>query len=373
MAIREHGQRRASLAIGLMLAFTAFTTATAAVDDTPPQRASDVGKTIVLDVPSIVEAVDSSVVSVDASGPDGRARGTGIIVDKRGLIITNFHVISLGDDLSSVRDEEKPIQLASAINVVLPDGRSVPASVKGYDRATDIALLSITVDQPLAEARLGDSDSLRVGEWVVAIGNPFGLEHTVTLGIISGKGRVGFGGQFDDFLQTDAAINPGNSGGPLVNARGEVIGIATLVLDPKNASGLSFAIPANLVRDIIPELATKGRVLRGFIGVQSADTNPRVRHALNLPAERSGILVERVERGTPAARAGLRQGDFIVLIDKTPVVNKGQFNRLIARKSPGTKVEITFVRGGKEYSIEAEVATETRTPRLATEEPEQAN
>ena len=340
-------------------------------------RPADVGRVVVLDVPAIVDAAGTSVVSIEIGDVLGQARGTGIIVDASGLIITNFHVISVGDESPGV-SRTGPARIAGSINVVLPDGRSVQASVKGYDQATDIALLSIDPGgQPLTAAKLGDSDALRVGEWVVAIGNPFGLEHTVTLGIISGKGRVGFGGQFDDYLQTDAAINPGNSGGPLVNSRGEVVGVATLVLDPERAAGLSFAIPSNLVRDIIPELASRGRVVRGFLGLQSSDTNASSRHRLNLPADRTGIVVARVERGTPAARAGLRQGDFIVRLDGAPVVNRGQFNRLIARKSPGTKVEITFLRAGKEYTIQAEVAAEAgarpATPATPAAQPDSAN
>jgi serine protease Do len=325
---------------------------------------------MVLDVPSIVEAVDNAVVSVDVAGANGeRARGSGIIIDKAGLIVTNFHVISLGEE--GFPDPARPLgpaKLATAINVFLPDGRSLIASVKGYDRATDVALLSVSPgDQPLPEARLGDSDALKVGEWVVAIGNPLGLDHTVTLGIISGKGRVGFGGQFDDFLQTDAAINPGNSGGPLVNSRGQVVGINTLVIEPNKASGLSFAIPINLVREIVPDLASRGRVTRGYLGIESFDTNAQIRNRLSLPSERSGIVISRVERGTPAARAGLRQGDFITALDKLPVVNKGQFNRIVSRKTPGTKVDITFLRDGKEFTVSAEVAAEAETPSTPAE------
>jgi serine protease Do len=359
MRIRERQLLFAGAALALVCAAPGPAAASQDLPAATPQRAADVGRVTVLDVPSIVDAVDGTVVSIDVADATGRARGTGIVIDRAGLIVTNFHVISIGDEVPGDSDLDRPVRIASDINVVLPDGRSVPASVKGYDRATDIAVLSVSVTEPLAVAKLGDSDGLRVGEWVIAIGNPFGLEHTVTLGIISGKGRVGFGGQFDDYLQTDAAINPGNSGGPLVNSRGEVVGVTTLVLDPEKAAGLSFAIPINLVRDIVPELASKGRVVRGFIGIELADTNARVRHQLNLPSDRTGILVERVERGTPAARAGLRRGDFIYQLDRTPVVNKGQFNRTIARKTPGTKVEIGFIRDGKEYSIEAEVAVET--------------
>lgn len=323
-------------------------------------RQADVGKVIVLDVPSIVEEVDNSVVSIEVAGGDERGRASGIIIDKSGLIVTNFHVIALGEEqlLNSLRPTGQP-RLATSINVVLPDGRTLLASVKGYDRLTDLALLSVSAGDPLPEVKLGNSDTLKVGEWVVAIGNPLGLEHTVTLGIVSGKSRTGFGGQFDDFIQTDAAINPGNSGGPLVNARGEVVGINTLTTDPDKATGLSFAIPIDMVREIVPQLASVGRVTRGSLGVELFDANAQVRHRLNLPAERTGVVIERVERGTPGAKAGLRQGDFIFKLDQKPVVNTGQFNRIISRKVPGSKVAITFIRDGKEYSIEAEIGAAT--------------
>jgi serine protease Do len=318
--------------------------------------------TIVLDVPAIVDMVDNAVVSVEASGTSERSRGSGIIVDQAGLIVTNFHVISADEE--GFPDPARPVgapRLAASISVSLPDGRTMLASVKGFDRATDLAVLSIAVgEQPLPVAKLGDSDALRVGEWVVAIGNPLGFDHTVTLGIVSGKGRVGFGGQFDDFIQTDAAINPGNSGGPLVNARGEVVGINTLIID--KGKGLSFAIPVNIVRDVVPQLASRGRVVRGSIGVDLLDTSAQLRQRLSLPPERPGILVGKVERGTPAARAGLRQGDFITTLDKAPVLNRGQFNRAISVKAPGTTVEITFLRDGKEFSVKAEVVADESAP-----------
>jgi serine protease Do len=357
-----------ALALGLS-ASTAL--AQAPAPQPAAQRASDVGRTLVLDVPAIVEQVDNAVVSIDVAGDDERGRASGIVIDKAGLIVTNFHVIALGEEelIGSLRSTGPP-KLATSISVILPDGRSLLASVKGFDRATDLALLSVNPgDQPLPEAKFGDSDALRVGEWVVAIGNPLGLEHTVTLGIISGKGRAGFGGQFDDFLQTDAAINPGNSGGPLVNARGEVIGINTLIIQPDKATGLSFAIPINLVRDIVPQLASRGRVTRGMLGIESFDASAQVRHQLNLPPERTGILVDKVERGTPAARAGIRKGDFIFMLDRSPVVNTGQFNRTISRKPPGTKVELTFMRDGKEYSIQAEIAAGLDVPEVPKASP----
>ena len=345
-----------ALALGISLSFSLNGVAAA-------RQSPTTGPVVVLDVPKIVEAVDSAVVSIDVASDVERGRGSGIIIDKSGLIVTNFHVIAPGEEntLDFSRADAGPPKLATSITVYLPDGRSLLASVKGFDRATDIAVISVDPGAtPLPEIKWGNSDDLKVGEWVIAIGNPLGLDHTVTLGIISGKGRVGFGGQFDDFLQTDAAINPGNSGGPLVNARGEVVGINTLILE--KWSGLSFAIPANIVREIVPDLTTKGRVTRGSLGIDSFDTSAPLRKRLNLPPDRAGIVVNKVERGTPAAKAGIRQGDFIVAVDQTPVLNKAQFNRIVTRKAPGSKVGITFMRDGKEYSITAEVGSAEATP-----------
>lgn len=360
MANRRSGSLRWTL--GLTLVFAA-TMSPSMRDVALARQATPDGPMLVLDVPKIVQAVDSSVVSIDVASDAERGRGSGIIIDKAGLIVTNFHVIAPGEEntLELSRTDAGQPKLATSITVYLPDGRSLLASVKGFDRATDIAVISVDPGTtPLPEAKWGNSDDLKVGEWVIAIGNPLGLDHTVTLGIISGKGRVGFGGQFDDFLQTDAAINPGNSGGPLVNARGEVVGINTLILE--KWSGLSFAIPANIVREIVPDLTTKGRVTRGSLGIDSFDTSAPMRKRLNLPVDRAGIVVNKVERGTPAAKAGIRQGDFIVSVDQTPVANKAQFNRIVTRKAPGSKVVITFVRDGKEYNITAEVGSAEGMP-----------
>lgn len=352
----KHGRAAIAVAAAVLIAVALTTGARAS------QTSSD-GPVLVLDVPKIVQSVDKSVVSIDVASDAERGRGSGIIIDRNGLIVTNFHVIAPGEEntLELSRTDAGPPKLATSITVFLPDGRSLLASVKGFDRATDIAVLSVDPGTtPLPEAKWGNSDDLKVGEWVIAIGNPLGLDHTVTLGIISGKGRVGFGGQFDDFLQTDAAINPGNSGGPLVNARGEVVGINTLILE--KWSGLSFAIPANIVREIVPDLTTKGRVTRGSLGIDSFDTNAPMRKRMNLPPDRSGIVVNKVERGTPAAKAGIRQGDFVVAVDQTPVANKAQFNRIVTRKAPGSRVEITFIRDGKEYTITAEVGSAEGLP-----------
>jgi serine protease Do len=354
-----HG--RAGVALALVMTVAAGTAAAAQAPGRDRRLPTDAPLTV-LDVPAAIDAVDNAVVSIDAANDAERSRGSGIIIDKSGLIVTNYHVISADEEaFPDPAKPQGPPRLATSITVNLPDGRTMLASVRGFDRATDLALLSVPVGAtPFPEAKLGDSDALRVGEWVIAIGNPLGLDHTVTLGIVSGKGRVGFGGQFDDFIQTDAAINPGNSGGPLVNARGEVVGINTLIID--RGTGLSFAIPINIVREIVPQLVARGRVARGYLGVELIDTNPQFRQLRSLPPDKTGILVGKVERGTPAARAGLRRDDFIIALDRSPVINKGQFNRIISSKAPGTQVEITFLRDGREFSVKAEVAAEAESP-----------
>lgn len=316
---------------------------------------------VMLDIPAIAERVNQVVVNVRSNYEGGENIGSGFIVDQRGLIVTNFHLISSSDTRRTQRGAAAAAapKLATNVAVILHDGRQFPASVKGYDEATDIALLEIIPSgPPLPVAELGDSDALKVGEWVIAIGNPLGLDHTVTLGIVSAKGRTGFGGQFDDFLQTDAAINPGNSGGPLVNTLGKIVGINTLVLE--RTQGLSFSIPINAMKAILPQLIERGRVARGFLGVETRDLNTDLRGLLKLPATSRGVLVIRAERGTPAARAGLRRDDLITSVDREPITSYVQFNRLIASKSPGTKISIQILRDGREYTLSAEIAEEEK-------------
>lgn len=325
------------------------------------QQSEQKPKTVLLDITEIAERVNEIVVNVRSNSEGGESLGSGFIIDKRGLIVTNFHLISnTPPRRPSAQAEQNPAtKLATNVSVTLNDGRQFPASVKGYDEATDIALLEIVTDgKPLPVAELGDSDSLKVGEWVIAVGNPLGLDHTVTLGIVSAKGRTGFGGQFDDFLQTDAAINPGNSGGPLVNAHGKIVGINTLVLE--RTQGLSFSIPINTLKSILPQLIERGRVARGFLGVETFDLNPGARSALKLTPDQKGIVVQRAERGTPAARAGLRKDDVITTVDREAITSYVQFNRIIASKAPGMKVSIQIMRDGKPYTISAEIGEEAK-------------
>lgn len=313
------------------------------------------------DVPEIAERVNDVVVNVRSVSPLGESLGSGFVIDAKGLIVTNFHLIAGGErgrGAAQKATEGQP-KLADRVWVTLNDGRQFQASVKGYDEATDIALLQIVpTGAALPVAELGDSDAIRVGEWVIAVGNPLGLDHTVTLGILSAKGRTDFGGQFDDYLQTDAAINPGNSGGPLVNAQGKVIGINTLVLE--RTQGLSFSIPINAVKSILPQLLERGQVRRGFLGIETRDLSADLRGSLKLPAETRGVVVVRAERGTPAARAGVRQSDVITAVDGKPVTSFVQFNRLVASKTPGEKVSIQILRDSKEYTLTIEVGEETK-------------
>jgi serine protease Do len=318
---------------------------------------------VVLDVPAIADKVNPVVVNIRSAGDGGESLGSGFIVDNKGLIVTNFHLISnTGPHRGPAALGQQPAKqakLADRIWVTTSDGQQFPASVKGYDEATDIALLQVVPGaKPLPVAELGDSDALRVGEWAIAIGNPLGLDHTVTLGIVSAKGRSELGGQFDEYLQTDAAINPGNSGGPLVNAQGKVIGINTLILE--RTQGLSFSIPINTVKSILPQLVSYGRVRRGFLGVELRDLDPDIRGALGLQPDAQGIAVSRVERGTPAAAAGLRLNDLIVSLNGQPMNSRAQFNRIVASKLPGDKMAIEIKRDGRSYTLEAVVGEETR-------------
>jgi len=320
-------------------------------------------KTVLLDVPAIAERANEVVVNIRSRSEEGENLGSGFIIDQRGLIATNFHLINASESRRTQTQRNSEIKtqpkIVTNVTVTLHDGRQFPASIKGWDEATDIALLEIKPTGPaLPVAELGDSDKLRVGEWVVAIGNPLGLDHTVTLGIVSAKGRTGFGGQFDDFLQTDAAINPGNSGGPLVNAEGRIIGINTLVLE--RTQGLSFSIPINTLKAILPQLIERGRVTRGYLGIETRDIDPDVRGVYKLPDNSHGVLVVRAERGTPAARAGLRKDDVITAVDDQPITSYVQFNRIIASKSPGAKVAIKILRDGREYSLTAEIGEEAK-------------
>lgn len=292
------------------------------------------------DVAGLAERVRASVVnitSVRSSGPfgDGNALGTGFVVDARGLIVTNAHVI----------------EDASELRVRFADGADRDAKVKGRDAALDLAVLEVSVDKPLPAVTLGSSDALRVGEPVIAIGNPFGLDHTVTMGIVSAKGRAIGAGPYDDFLQTDASINPGNSGGPLFDARGRVVGINTAI-NPAG-QGIGFAIPVDVLKDVLPQLVEKGRVTRGRLGVAIQSLDATLAKALGLDSPK-GALVTSLEPDGPAARAGIKTGDVILRVDDRDVTSGADLPRLVAHHAPGTVVPLR-VRHGK--SVETLRAT----------------
>lgn len=297
---------------------------------------------MVLNVADIVEKINPSVVNVQAPSSDGVSLGSGFFVDESGLVITNFHVI------------REAVKGGGDIMVLTTDSSRYGASVKGYDEATDIALLEIKVtDKKPLVARLGDSDKIRVGEWAIAVGSPYGLDHSVTLGIISAKSRGGLDGEYDDYLQTDAAINLGNSGGPLINTNGEVIGINTLII--AKGQGLGFAIPVNILKEIMPQLRDYGRVRRSYLAIDITDISLGAIRGLDLPSGLKGVVITKVERETSAARAGLRRDDVILSINKTEISSVGQFNRFISRLIPGTQAEIRILREKKEFIVKAEL------------------
>jgi len=260
-----------------------------------------------------------------------KSLGSGFIIDKEGYILTNNHVI----------------EKAEEIKVKLSDKKTYDAQVVGRDPKTDLALIKIDADEDLPVARLGDSDKLEVGEWVIAIGNPFGLEHTVTAGIISAKGRVIGAGPYDDFLQTDASINPGNSGGPLFNLKGEVVGINTAIV--AGGQGIGFAIPINMAKRLLPQLK-RGRVVYGYLGVYIQDLTPELARSFGLK-EAKGVLISEVIPDSPAEKGGLRKGDVVLKYNGQEVENTYQFRKMVGRTPVGKKVKIQVLRKGREKSL----------------------
>lgn len=258
------------------------------------------------------------------------ALGTGFIISTDGYIVTNNHVVDGADE----------------VIVKLRDGTEHEAKIVGTDPKLDLALLKIK-GKNLKAVKMGDSDKLRVGDWVVAIGNPFGLEQTVTAGIVSAKGRVIGAGPYDNFIQTDAAINPGNSGGPLFNAHGEVVGINTAIFSRSGGNnGIGFAIPVNLAKSIIDELKETGHVRRARLGVYIADIDKETMQALKLK-NRHGALVPQVEAGSAADKAGIRAGDVIIAIDGEAIKHAHDLPIKVARHTPGDKVRLKIIRDGK--------------------------
>ena len=266
-----------------------------------------------------------------------RGSGTGFLIDEDGHILTNHHVIDGAD----------------RITVKLTDGRNLRAEVVGSDPETDIALIKVASDRDFPHAVLGDSNDLRVGEWVCAIGNPLAYEHTVTVGVVSFIGRKLFDMSLDNYIQTDAAINFGNSGGPLINARGDVIGINAAV--SRQASSIGFAIPINQAKLILPQLKERGHVQRGYIGVALRDVDPDLRVPLRLP-QTTGALVQDVTTGSPAERAGLKPYDLIVAVDDMEVVTNDMLIREISARAPGSTARLEVIRDGRGREVLVKLA-----------------
>jgi serine protease Do len=263
--------------------------------------------------------------------------GTGFVISDDGLIVTNNHVVDGVDK----------------IEVVFSDGTRSPAEIVGTDPKTDIALIRATAKRKYVPLSLGNSDSLLPGDWVIAVGNPFGLDHTVTAGIVSATGRDIGQGPYDDFIQTDAAINPGNSGGPLLNLAGQVVGINTAINPQANTIG--FAVPINMAKEILPQLEKNGQVVRGWLGVAVQPVTPELADAMDLHTE-EGALVSQVMDGSPAADAGLERGDVIVRFGSHEIHTMRELPRAVAETPVGTKVEVELVRGGDHKTKTVKIA-----------------
>ena len=261
--------------------------------------------------------------------------GSGVIIDKEGYVLTNHHVVAN----------------ASEVKVKLSDTRSFTAELVGSDPRTDVALVRIH-GANLPSAPMGDSDALEVGDWVLAIGNPFGLEETVTAGIVSAKERVIGAGPFDNFIQTDASVNPGNSGGPLVDLEGKVVGLNTAIYSRSGGSiGIGFAIPINLARQVVDQLRHNRRVVRGWLGVAMQDVTPELARHFGLPTE-EGALVSDLYRGGPAHKAGVRRGDVVVRFDGKQVKNSRELARWAAETPLGNSVSMEVVREGQHKTLQ---------------------
>ena len=265
-----------------------------------------------------------------------RSLGSGFIISEDGYILTNDHVVDGADEIS----------------VKLSDGREFSGEVRGLDPKLDLALIKIDAGEELPVAKLGESEGIKVGEWVMAIGNPFGLEQTVTVGIVSAKGRVIGAGPYDDFIQTDASINPGNSGGPLFNMKGEVVGINTAIV--AGGQGIGFAIPVNMAKQIIPQLRDEGHVTRGWLGVTVQAMSEELADSFGLEKP-TGALINEVVKDSPADEAGLQRGDILLTYDGEPIEELNDLPRLVAATPVDKSVKVTVFRDGKEREVKVKV------------------
>ena len=275
--------------------------------------------------------------------------GSGVIIREDGVIVTNNHVV--GED-----SREAEVRLSDKTHVI--------ARVIGRDKETDIAVLKIETDRKLPAAQFGDSRSLKVGQWVLAVGNPMGLDRTVTLGVISGIGRERLNlSKYENFIQTDAAINPGNSGGPLFNLRGEVIGINTAIIHM--AQGIGFSIPADMVSRVVDQLVSQGRVVRGWLGVGIQALTKELSKQFGIK-EGQGVLINEVYEGDPAYAAGIKPGDIILMVEDQSVDSPNQLSRLVAQVGPGEKAKIRVLRDGKEMIYHVPMAERPEKTTLAS-------
>jgi serine protease Do len=335
---REHFNRTVSTSggnapveTGMRPTSTGSETAAKTAHSAPPKLSSDPAERNTVEV-----ARDASpeVVSVRREG----GLGSGVIVNRDGVILTNAHVV--GD--------------VNEVEVGLADGRKLRGQVLGRDPTVDVAVVRVQANN-LPVAPLGDSDRLVPGQRAIAIGNPLGLERTVTEGVISAVNRSPRGFGLDGLIQTDAAISPGNSGGPLLNSSGEVIGINTAVISAPGASGLGFAIPINLANDIVHQVLTSGRITRAFLGINYTDNDDQLASRFNLPVK-EGVIVTGVEDGSPAAKAGLRDGDIITQIDGTPVTQGADLRKVMRQHKPGDTVRLTVLRPGGRRTVEVKLS-----------------
>ncbi|MBN2437489.1 MAG: DegQ family serine endoprotease [Deltaproteobacteria bacterium] len=276
-----------------------------------------------------------------------KSLGSGFIISHDGYIFTNNHVVEQADE----------------ILVKLSDGKEYKAKVIGRDAKTDIALIKIKPNDSLPVAETGDSDKLRVGDWVMAIGNPFGLEQTVTAGIVSAKGRVIGAGPYDNFIQTDASINPGNSGGPLFNMEGKVVGINTAIV--AQGQGIGFAIPISMAKSILSDLKTKGKVTRGMLGIIVQDISEDIAKTMKLK-DRNGVLISEVSEGDPADKAGLKSGDIVTEINGKPVKDTHDLLLMIAGFPIGETIRVKIVRDGQEKVFPITIAERTEKSEMAS-------
>ena len=285
----------------------------------------------------------------EGSGSGRIALGSGFIIDPSGTVVTNNHVV--GE--------------AAKVSVTLQDNTKYTAKIIGRDPRTDIAVLKIKADKPLPYVSLGDSNAAQIGDWVIAVGNPFGLGGSVTTGIISARGRDIHAGQFDDFLQTDAPINRGNSGGPTFNLKGEVIGINTAIYSPNGGSvGIGFAVPSNVAKTVVAQLEQHGKVSRGWLGVQIQEMTPAIAASLGLQGQH-GALIAAVTANSPGAEAGLKQGDVVLSFNGTEITQLRDLPRAVSAMAPGSAATLTVWRNGQKTELQAKVGEAPENPRVA--------